>query len=652
MRVNRPMAKLLPLLSALRARWPVLVVVAATIGAGAGLWRWRRAAPAPEVRTAATPVRAADHGVEFLGVQACRECHGQRVEEYCQTSHFSAMRAPTADSILGSFAPGQNRVATRERTLHYELTAEEDGFYQAAVRTTPAGDERVRERIDLVMGSGKIAQSFFYWRGDQLFQLPIGYNTPFRGWANNPGFPDGRPRFDRAIDPRCLECHATYFQHVWGTDNRYVKDRMLLEISCERCHGPGAEHVAAHRRDEALAEPQHIVRPQGLPRERQLEVCGQCHSDPGVPVKPSFTYRPGEPLADYIDLTRNRNAHNTLNSVGVADQLTPLRQSQCFQNSEMTCVSCHNPHRHERGQIADFSRRCQACHQPEHCGMFASLGERLADDCIHCHMPRTGDDQTLWETARSDGLVLIENYNHRVGVYREATDRQLFRLWKEDADPQQRAEVSRLMTGIAQASAARARERLASKLPGQAEQIVRDGLTVAPEDAALWHLLGQALAAMAKPAEAVPAYQRSVELDTESPEPYLDLAAAQNALDRPDEALATYRAVCRVAPDHRQAQLNLVWMLACDPFPRIRNAAEALRLMDSIVAQYGEEDGDILDAWGAALAESGAWERAAQLAARARALAEVQGNASWAEAIGQRRELYQQQRPYRRRGVE
>lgn len=625
-----------------------MVLAAVSLGA---FWRWKSQGPKTVVRPAqdASP---AEMAAGYLGVQGCRECHAERVEEYCHTSHFLAMRMPAADSILGSFAEGENQFATRDRKLTYELTAEQDGFYQSAVWQTPAGPQRIRERIDLVMGSGKIAQSLFYWRGDKLFQLPIGYNVPFRGWANNPGFPDGRPRFDRAIGPRCLECHSTYFHHVWGTDNQYVKDRIIPEISCERCHGPGADHVAAHRRQPSSAKPLSIVRPQQLSRDRQIDLCAQCHSDPGEPIKPSFTYRPGEVLAEYIDLSLNKNVHNTLDSVGVADQVTPLRDSRCFQGSAMTCITCHSPHVQERGKVELFSSRCQTCHQAEHCGMFPQLGERAKQDCIHCHMPRTGDDQTLWQTARAEGVALIENYNHRIGVYTEATDRQLLKLWKDDGDEAHQAEMLRRSASIADISAARVRERLEIGRPAQAEQIARSALEIAPQQAVLWHLLGRALADQGRLDDAVTALLRAIELDNKPPEPYLDAATALNALDRPDEALKQYQTLLAVDPQHKSAQLKLIWMLACDPFARIRSGGQALRQAEALIAQVGEEDIDALDAWAAALAESGNFVRAAAVAGKARALAEAQGDSARADGIGQRQALYDKQRPWRKRAAQ
>ena len=38
--------------------------------------------------------------------------------------------------------------------------------------------------MDIVLGSGKIGQSYLYWRNDELFQLPISYLATRDSWMN------------------------------------------------------------------------------------------------------------------------------------------------------------------------------------------------------------------------------------------------------------------------------------------------------------------------------------------------------------------------------------------------------------------------------------------------------------------------------------
>src|SRR5690348_5964686 len=88
------------------------------------------------------------------------------------------------------------------------------------------------EPIDLVVGSGRKGQTYLFWKGDRLFQLPVSYWVELGHWVNSPGYTDGWAKFDRPVMPRCLECHASYAESVAGPqpNNRYKKTNVVLGI--------------------------------------------------------------------------------------------------------------------------------------------------------------------------------------------------------------------------------------------------------------------------------------------------------------------------------------------------------------------------------------------------------------------------------------
>jgi hypothetical protein len=96
------------------------------------------------------------------------------------------------------------------------------------------------------------------------------------------------------IIPRCLECHASYFEWIPGSIDRYRKTSLVLGITCERCHGPGREHAARHRLNSSLpaGTSESIVNPTLLTRDRQIDLYGLCHSGAGTPIVPSLTFLP------------------------------------------------------------------------------------------------------------------------------------------------------------------------------------------------------------------------------------------------------------------------------------------------------------------------------------------------------------------------
>ena len=53
------------------------------------------------------------------------------------------------------------------------------------------------ERIDLITGSGMRGQTYLFWQGDRLFELPVSYWSDGHRWINSPGYIDGTADFSR-----------------------------------------------------------------------------------------------------------------------------------------------------------------------------------------------------------------------------------------------------------------------------------------------------------------------------------------------------------------------------------------------------------------------------------------------------------------------
>ena len=361
---------------------------------------------------------AAEPIASYIGPAACQACHQDKYEGFVQTAHHLTSRLPDSHTIAGDFSPDKAAMWTRNPNLWFEMSAGDDGFYQTANIWEDNRLKQHSERIDIVTGSGKIGQTYLYWRGDRLYQLPVSYWAASDKWINSPGYLDGQAVFDRPVGPRCLECHTTYFTAESYERNIYGQDGFMLGISCERCHGPGAEHAAYQRRHPGGKETPHILHPGDLTRQRSIEVCAQCHSGPGIKRGLPFTYRPGEPLGQYIE----PEPYDVQNSIGVHsnNQVARLSLSTCFKESDdMTCVSCHNPHAPERGDRQLFSQRCLECHNSESCGMAPELGAAIEANCIDCHMPQRGDKTTRVQGTK--GIELPMMPDHLIGVYPDAT---------------------------------------------------------------------------------------------------------------------------------------------------------------------------------------------------------------------------------------
>jgi hypothetical protein len=199
--------------------------------------------PTNEVSHSSSHNRLGETHADYVGDEACRSCHKQKVEDFHVTAHYLTSRLPTKESILGNLASGQNVLRTSNPYLYFLMEQKGDAFFQTAVEGEPPYADSRRERFGLVVGSGGKGQTYLYWKGDRLFQLPVSYWREL-GWVNSPGYRDGFANFERPIIPRCLECHGTYFKSTPNWPNSYDSSRFVVGITCEKCHGSGGRHVA------------------------------------------------------------------------------------------------------------------------------------------------------------------------------------------------------------------------------------------------------------------------------------------------------------------------------------------------------------------------------------------------------------------------
>ncbi len=303
--------------------------------------------------------------------------------------------------------------------VSFRMDAKDGNLYETAILGN-RGHKRTRsELIGIVIGSGRKGQTYLYWKDDRLYELPVSYWTELNGWVNSPGYVDGSADFDRPITPRCLECHATFFQALDSTPsgNHFSKSNFVLGISCERCHGPGGEHIQDHQAGAGSSGKGRPMAPVAMERERQIEVCAQCHGGVGDEVAPAFSFQPGEYLGDYVRL----QPPDPLAQVDVhGNQVALLEKSRCFQASpDMTCTTCHNVHVVEKS-AASYSDRCITCHQPEKCPAFAKLGRQMTTNCIDCHMPVQASNSLVLDV--DDTRVKARVRNHWIRVYPAPTD--------------------------------------------------------------------------------------------------------------------------------------------------------------------------------------------------------------------------------------
>ena len=350
----------------------------------------------------------------FIDDATCAKCHADQAEAHHRSAHALTSSFATKETIKGNFQPGSNSMMTIDPNVSFLMEQKEHGFFQAAIVTTPIQTLRRRERIDVVVGSGHKAQTYLYWNDDYLFELPVSVWMATGEWMNSPGYPDGTANFDRGVSNRCLECHATHFVSETSSRHRFERSSIVPGISCQKCHGPGDEHVAQFSTGALPINSgdTRIVNPAKLTRERQMDLCSLCHAGVGIPLKPPLSYSAGDELSKFITFPPSSavvpiDPHRS--------QAQGLMASACYQQSRtMTCSTCHDAHQTQRAAV-DFSPRCMSCHQKEGCGKFSSLVPEIQTNCVDCHMPLTTTEKIV---LRINGRKVQPNVRaHRIGIY-------------------------------------------------------------------------------------------------------------------------------------------------------------------------------------------------------------------------------------------
>jgi hypothetical protein len=297
---------------------------------------------------------------QYVGSKVCAPCHPKQGQSF--------VRSPMGRSLQST---GTSEFSKPVRFVHaktgrqYRISLDRgQRLIEESVQDQYSDSRAVRYSI----GSGNHARSYLIEKSGRLYQAPVTYFTRAGRWDMSPGYDtDHYVGFTRRVTANCLFCHAGRLD----TQAAFAE----MPIGCERCHGPGQQHIAKAGRA--------IVNPAKLSPELRDQVCEQCHLFGAARVlqlgKSLSDYRPGQPLKAILAVYGWDTAATS--KASVTGHPEEMKQSVCWQKSGkgLWCGSCHEVH--GGTSRASYRAKCLTCHAQNACVY-------RENDCVACHMPK------------------------------------------------------------------------------------------------------------------------------------------------------------------------------------------------------------------------------------------------------------------------
>ncbi|MFT6149735.1 MAG: putative CXXCH cytochrome family protein [Saprospiraceae bacterium] len=382
-----------------------------------------------EVKIVANTYLNLAEDVEYVGMETCRTCHADIHETFIHTGmgrSFDKASREKSDAIFDKHAI----VYDDKNDFYYKPFFENDELFVKEFRLANGDTTHSRtEKISYIIGSGQHTNSHLLDINGYVHQAPITFYTQDEKWDLAPGFEQKNERFSRIISTECLTCHNHLPKHVKGSENKYTE--MPTGIECERCHGPGSIHVREKKAGNVVDINKEIdytiVNPRKLSVDLQMDLCQRCHLQ-GIAVlnegKTFYDFRPGMKLAEVMNvfLPRYTNSHERFIMASQADR---LRLSECFKTGEMSCITCHNPHKSiEATAVSQYNDACKSCHKTAKdvlCSETETARKSKNDNCVSCHMPRSGSID-IPHINISDHYISKENTQSKVAKRQNNTN--------------------------------------------------------------------------------------------------------------------------------------------------------------------------------------------------------------------------------------
>jgi predicted CXXCH cytochrome family protein len=332
------------------------------------------AALTPQEQSQQTEAAKSAH---YVGSAACQKCHAQIYEHWKRTPMANVVRDPREhpDAIIPDLA------------------------------TNNVSKKFTREEVAFVYGS-VWKQRYFTKIGDDYFPQPAQWDVTNHVWKPyfvakgtdwwEPFYPPDNMK--RPTGPTCDGCHSVDY-------NIQTKQVAEWNVGCERCHGPGSEHVAHATRG-------NVLNPARMDYIHANDTCIQCHSQGRPLTNPigekyydwPVGYRVGLNLHDYWQLEEHTLGAPSFLHFPDGTAHKNRMQGNDFVQSVMyrrgvTCFDCHDVHGTDNyAQLRKPADKiCLDCHTPgsRNGPRTTTIEEHThhktgsaGSQCVACHMPK------------------------------------------------------------------------------------------------------------------------------------------------------------------------------------------------------------------------------------------------------------------------
>ncbi|MEP6668509.1 MAG: c-type cytochrome [Chthoniobacter sp.] len=302
---------------------------------------------------------------------------------------------------------------------------------EAIIPDLSSGDPLITfSKDDIAFVYGSIwKQRYFKKVGDDYYPFPAQWDVTHKKWK--PYFvkddwwaalypPDN---FQRPTGALCDGCHSVNYD---------IKTKAVAEwnVGCEKCHGPGSEHL----RQSVAAT---ILSPSRMDYVAANDTCIQCHSQ-GRPLQNPIEgkyydwpvgFELSKKLSDYWKLEEHKLGETTFTHFADGTAHKNRMQGNDYVTSQMythgvTCFTCHDAHGTEypsnlRTPPASLCLDCHGANSPNgpHAPTLAQHTHHQPDSagssCVACHMPKIaqtiGDVNVRSHTFRFVGPALTDS---------------------------------------------------------------------------------------------------------------------------------------------------------------------------------------------------------------------------------------------------